>query len=114
MPPIDFNGLDSTVHGPVRLGVLTALQTDGALDFTTLKQRLDVADGALGLFDLMAAEAATVPTHRAALPLILVQLPRSHADSFKVSLQADVARARVEIARAGPGPGARSRTVARL
>ncbi len=48
-PPIDFNGLDTAVHGPVRLGVLTALQMDGALDFTTLKKRLDVADGALGL-----------------------------------------------------------------
>ena len=47
--PIDFNGLDSTVHGPVRLGVMTALQMDGALDFTTLKKRLDVADGALGI-----------------------------------------------------------------
>ena len=49
MEPIDFNGLDSAVHGPVRLGVLTSLQVDGPLDFTTLKQRLDVADGALGL-----------------------------------------------------------------
>lgn len=49
MQPIDFNGLDSAVHGPVRLGVLTALQMDGALDFTTLKKRLEVADGALGL-----------------------------------------------------------------
>ena len=49
MQPIDFNGLDTAVHGPVRLGVLTALQMDGALDFTTLKKRLDVADGALGL-----------------------------------------------------------------
>jgi len=48
-PPIDFNGLDSTVHGPVRLGVLTALQIDGPLNFTTLKKRLRVADGALGL-----------------------------------------------------------------
>lgn len=47
--PIDFNGLDSAVYGPVRLGVLTALQMDGSLDFTTLKKRLDVADGALGL-----------------------------------------------------------------
>lgn len=47
--PIDFNGLDSAVHGPIRLGVLTALQMDGALDFTTLKKRLEVADGALGL-----------------------------------------------------------------
>jgi DNA-binding HxlR family transcriptional regulator len=47
--PIDFNGLDSAVYGPVRLGVLTALQMDGSLDFTTLKKRLEVADGALGL-----------------------------------------------------------------
>lgn len=47
--PINFNGLDSAVHGPVRLGVLTALQMDGSLDFTTLKKRLEVADGALGL-----------------------------------------------------------------
>lgn len=46
---IDFNGLDTAVHGPIRLGVLTALQIDGPLDFTTLKKRLSVADGALGL-----------------------------------------------------------------
>lgn len=49
MPPVDFNGLDTAVHGPVRLGVLTALQIDGALDFTTLKKRLDVADGAMAM-----------------------------------------------------------------
>ena len=49
MASIDFNGLDTTVHGPVRLGVLTALQIDGPLDFTTLKKRLEVSDGALGL-----------------------------------------------------------------
>ncbi len=49
MLPIDFNGLDTAVHGPVRLGVLTALQTDGPLDFTTLKKRLNVADGAIGI-----------------------------------------------------------------
>lgn len=49
MSPIDFNGLDTAVHGPVRLGVLAALQTDGPLDFTTLKKRLEVADGALGM-----------------------------------------------------------------
>ena len=49
MASIDFNGLDTAVHGPVRLGVLTALQTNGPLDFTTLKKRLTVSDGALGL-----------------------------------------------------------------
>jgi DNA-binding MarR family transcriptional regulator len=47
--PIDFNGLDTTVHGPVRLGVLTALCMDGPLDFTTLKKRLGVTDGVLGM-----------------------------------------------------------------
>ena len=46
--PINFNGIDTAVHGPVRLGVLTALHSGGALDFTTLKKRLKVADGALG------------------------------------------------------------------
>lgn len=49
MSPIDFNGLDTTVHGPIRLGVLTSLQVDGPLDFTALKKRLEVSDGALGL-----------------------------------------------------------------
>ena len=45
--PIDFNGLDTAVHGPVRLGVLTALTLDGPLDFTTVKKRLEVSDGAI-------------------------------------------------------------------
>ena len=43
--PIDFNSLDTAVHGPIRLGVLTALTLDGPLDFTTLKKRLEVSDG---------------------------------------------------------------------
>lgn len=47
--PIDFSSLDTAVHGPVRLGVLTALQAEGPLDFTTLKHRLKVADGAIGI-----------------------------------------------------------------
>jgi DNA-binding PadR family transcriptional regulator len=49
MPPIDFNGLDTAVHGPLRLGVLSALRIHGALDFTTLKKRLEATDGALGM-----------------------------------------------------------------
>ncbi|MBI4025051.1 MAG: transcriptional regulator [Verrucomicrobia bacterium] len=49
MKPIDFHSLDTAIHGPIRLGILTALQIDGVLDFTTLKKRLNVADGALGL-----------------------------------------------------------------
>ena len=45
---IDFNGLDTVAHGPIRLGILTLLHLDGHLDFTALKKRLNVPDGALG------------------------------------------------------------------
>ena len=48
-PPIDFNGLDTAIHGLVRLGAVTVLRMDGPLDFTTLKKRLAVADGVLGM-----------------------------------------------------------------
>ena len=49
MLPIDFNGLNAAVHGPLRLGVMTSLQLDGTLDFSTLKSRLDTADGSLAM-----------------------------------------------------------------
>jgi predicted ArsR family transcriptional regulator len=45
---VDFNGLDTVVHGPVRLGILTLLHLDGPMDFTALKKRLVVPDGAMG------------------------------------------------------------------
>jgi DNA-binding PadR family transcriptional regulator len=60
MQPIDFNGLDTTVHGPLRLGVLTALQLDGPQDFTALKKRLEAADGSLGLQLLKLEESEYV------------------------------------------------------
>ena len=47
-PQVDFNSLDTVVHGPIRLGILTLLHVDGPLDFTALKKLLDVPDGALG------------------------------------------------------------------
>jgi DNA-binding MarR family transcriptional regulator len=59
-PPIDFNGLDTAVHGPIRLGLLTALRMDGPLDFTTLKKRLAVADGVLGLHAQKLEEAGYI------------------------------------------------------
>jgi DNA-binding PadR family transcriptional regulator len=49
MPAIDFNGLDTAVHGPIRLGVLTTLQTQGPKDFTTLREMLGATDGAFGM-----------------------------------------------------------------
>ena len=63
--PIDFNGLDTAVHGPLRLGVLTAIQVDGPLDFTTLKKRLGVSDGAVGPHLLKLEEAGYVTCTKA-------------------------------------------------
>jgi DNA-binding HxlR family transcriptional regulator len=65
MRPIDFNGLDTTVHGPLRLGVLTVLQLDGPQDFTTLKKRLEVADGRLALQLQKLEEAEYVRAEKA-------------------------------------------------
>ena len=65
MQPIDFNGLDTTVHGPIRFGVLTALQLDGPHDFTTLKKRLAVADGSLSLQLQKLEEAEYVRAEKA-------------------------------------------------
>src|SRR5436305_14411298 len=64
MQPIDFNGLDTTVHGPLRLGVLTALQLDGPHDFTALKKRLEAADGSLGLQLRKLEEAGYIGAER--------------------------------------------------
>lgn len=65
MQPIDFNGLDTTVHGPIRLGVLTALQLDGPQDFTSLKKRLSTADGSLGLQLQKLEEAEYIKAEKA-------------------------------------------------
>lgn len=64
MSAIDFNGLDTVVHGPVRLGVITALQADGPLDFTTLVRRFEVADGAMGLHLRKLEDAGYITPHR--------------------------------------------------
>ena len=63
--PIDFNGLDTAVHGPVRLGMLTALQLEGRLDFTTLKKRLGVTDGVLGVHAQKLEEAGYIRSEKA-------------------------------------------------
>ena len=62
---IDFNGLDTNVHGPIRLGILTALQMDGALDFTTLKKRLETADGSLNLHLRRLEESGYITSRKA-------------------------------------------------
>src|ERR1700683_4099756 len=65
MLPIDFNGLDSAIHGPIRLGIMTALQMDGSLDFMTLKTRLTVPDGSLNLHLRTLEEAGYISSRKA-------------------------------------------------
>ena len=69
MNPIDFNGLDTAVHGPIRLGIMTALQVDGPLDFTTLKKRLDTVDGSLNLHLSKLEECAYITSKKAFVAL---------------------------------------------
>jgi DNA-binding MarR family transcriptional regulator len=67
MPPIDFNGLDSAVHGPIRLGILTTLHIDGPLDFTSLNKRLNAHDGSLNLHLGKLAESGYIAGRSASL-----------------------------------------------
>jgi len=69
MNPIDFNGLDTAVHGPIRLGIMTALQVDGPLDFTTLRKRLDTVDGSLNLHLGKLEESAYITSKKAFVAL---------------------------------------------
>jgi DNA-binding HxlR family transcriptional regulator len=69
MSPIDFNGLDTAIHGPIRLGIVTALHMDGALDFTTLKKRLSVADGSLNLQLRTLEETGYIKSRKAIIGL---------------------------------------------
>ena len=64
MSPVDFNGLDTVVHGPLRLGILTRLEVDGPLDFTALKQRLDATDGLLGSHLTKLEEAGYITSEK--------------------------------------------------
>lgn len=49
MATVNFNGLDSLVHGPFRLGIMTALYADGPQSFTSLFKRFEGADGSLSM-----------------------------------------------------------------
>jgi DNA-binding MarR family transcriptional regulator len=49
MTPVDFSAIDTTIHGPVRLGAISALAMEGRMDFTSIKKRLGVTDGSLGM-----------------------------------------------------------------
>ncbi len=92
--PIDFNGLDTAVHGPVRLGVLAMLQTDGPLDFTTLKKRLAVVDGVLSMHVKKLEDKKYIMSKRSWIgqrprtTFRLTRIGRAALRSYLVSMQA--------------------------
>lgn len=55
-----IGGLDSVVHQPVRLGILTVLAETKRADFPYLKSVLDVTDGNLGRHLEVLAEEGLV------------------------------------------------------
>lgn len=85
MEPIDFNGLDSAVHGPTRLAILTLLTIDGAMDFSDLKKRLNVPDGALGAHLQKLEECGYIACRRRFVgkrPKTTYRLQRSGSEAF--------------------------------
>ncbi len=64
MEKINFNGLDTTVHGPLRLGILSSLQSQGKLDFTDLKKQLEAVDGSLSMHLRKLEEVGYISCHK--------------------------------------------------
>ena len=56
----DIGRLDEVIHGRVRLGIMAALSGVEALDFTTLKARLQTTDGNLSVHLRKLEEAGFV------------------------------------------------------
>jgi DNA-binding PadR family transcriptional regulator len=91
MPPIDFNGLDTAVHGPLRLGIMTSLHMDGPLDFTTLKKRLRATDGALGQHLQTLEQAGYIACHKGFVgrrPKSTYSITRAGRKAFAIYLEA--------------------------
>jgi len=60
----DFHQIDTTVHGPIRLGILCALKINNEMDFTSLKKKLNASDGALGTHLQKLEDASLISTKK--------------------------------------------------
>ena len=105
MGSVNFNGLDTVVHGPVRLGILTAIRVHGPLDFTTLKKQLEVGDGTLGQHLQKLEESGYVSCEKA----FVGQRPKSTyrltgAGRRSLSRYLDAMQAIIDSARSAPRP----------
>ena len=65
MFPIDFNGLDTNVHGPIRLGNHDGIADGRRVGFHDLKKRLETADGSLNLHLKRLEESGYIASKKA-------------------------------------------------
>jgi DNA-binding MarR family transcriptional regulator len=59
-----FATIDETIHAKVRLGIMTLLVTQGELDFSQLRQKLDLSDGNLSAHIKVLEEAEYIVVNK--------------------------------------------------
>ena len=64
MDGFDVSGLDETIHGRVRLGVMAFLSSAGEVDFPVLRDRLALTDGNLSVHLRKLEEAGYVKSEK--------------------------------------------------
>jgi DNA-binding MarR family transcriptional regulator len=78
-----FSEIDDTIHTKARLGIMTLLVTQGELDFTQLKQSLDLSDGNLSAHIRVLEEAGYIAVTKSFIGrkprTIMAGTPEGHA-----------------------------------
>ena len=89
-----MSGLDTTIHQPVRLRVMAALAAVGPedrLEFTFLRDQLELTDGNLGAHLLKLEEAGYIHVAKVferRKPKTLVKMTGAGRDAFTAHVQA--------------------------
>lgn len=91
MDDYDIGKLDEVIHGRVRLAIMAYLAAEDIAAFTTLKEKLGVADGTLSIHLRKLEEAGFVSvekTFRDRKPLTRARLTSQGRRAFKAYLEA--------------------------
>ena len=85
MDGFDIDGLDETIHGRVRLGVMAYLSSAEVADFTALRNRLQLTDGNLSVHLRKLEDAGFVALDKSFVnrkPLTRVRLTQEGRAAF--------------------------------
>ena len=91
MSGFDIGRIDDVIHGRVRLGVMTLLAGGDALDFRTLRDRLEVTDGNLSVHLRKLEDAGFVAIDKSFAgrrPLTCVRLTEAGRTAYLAYLDA--------------------------